>query len=381
MTRQALGRREFVGAGIAALSALYAPRGFGSPADEGTPIPFLDAPAPNAERQLLQWDQLQSWVTPNADFFAVAHYDKPDVPAESWKLNVGGLVNNAKSFTLDALKARPKREYVATLECSGNGASSSFIGGIGNARWTGTPLAPLLKECGLKPEAIEAVFFAADHGTEKIRGKDYPQNFARSLSITDALKDNVLLAYQMNGEPLPKDHGAPVRLVVPGWYGIAWVKWLTRIELHDRRYMGRFMGRDYVTIRGEQQGEDVIWRETAVGKMNLKSMVARVVRRGDGILTVTGAAWNDGSVPIRSVELKIDDGPWTAAKLGEGRDAAHCWKFWSYDWRDAAPGEHTLVSRVTDAAGKVQPAADDALIAMKKTYWEANQQYPRKIKI
>jgi DMSO/TMAO reductase YedYZ molybdopterin-dependent catalytic subunit len=225
------------------------------------------------------------------------------------------------------------------------------------------------------------VFFAADHGTEKIRGKDYPQNFARSLAITDALKDNVLLAYQMNGEPLPKDHGAPVRLVVPGWYGIAWVKWLTRIELHDRRYMGRFMGRDYVTIRGEQQGDDVIWRETAVGKMNLKSMVARVVRRDDGILKVTGAAWNDGAVPIRSVELKIDDGPWNAAKLGEGREAAHCWKFWSYDWRDAAPGEHTLVSRVTDAAGKVQPAAEDALIAMKKTYWEANQQYPRKIKI
>src|SRR5207249_3297086 len=130
--------------------------------------------------------------------------------------------------------------------------------------------------------------------TEKIRAKDYPQNFARSLGIPDALQDNVLLAYEMNAEPLPKAHGAPVRLVVPGWYGIAWVKWLTRIELHDRRFMGRFMGRDYVTIRGEQHGDGVIWRETAVGKMNLKSMVARVVRRTDGVLKVSGAAWNDG---------------------------------------------------------------------------------------
>jgi molybdenum-dependent oxidoreductase-like protein len=113
----------------------------------------------------------------------------------------------------------------------------------------------------------------------------------------------------------------------------------------------------------------------------LKSMVARVVRRTDGSLLVSGAAWNDGSVPILSVELKVDDGQWIPARLGEGRDTSHAWVFWTCAWRNAEPGEHTLVSRATDASGKVQPAADDPLIALKKTYWEANQQYPRKIKI
>src|SRR5579864_6879244 len=380
--RSLLDRRTFLSSGTAIVSLRMSNLLRAFPADDdGTPIPFLDAPPPNADRTLLQWDQLRSWITPTAEFFSVAHYDKPEVAADIWRLDIGGLVGNVKSFPLEALKARPRREYVATLECSGNGASPTFVGGIGNARWAGTPLAPLLKECGLKPEAIEVVFFAADHGTEKIRGKDYPQNFARSLSASDALRGDVLLAYEMNGEPLSHAHGGPVRLVVPGWYGIAWVKWLTHIELHDRRFMGRFMARDYVTIRGEQHGDAVIWRETSVGKMNLKSMVARVVRRMDGSLKVTGAAWNDGSVPIKTVELKVDDGPWMAAQLGEGRDTPHAWIFWTCEWRNAEPGEHTLVSRATDASGKGQPAADDPVIAMKKTYWEANQQYPRKIRI
>ncbi|HKW98992.1 MAG TPA: sulfite oxidase [Bryobacteraceae bacterium] len=376
--RSVLNRRTF----LTSAAAMAAPRflwGFAGDED-GTPIPFLDTPPPNPERTLLQWDQLRSWITPTADFFSVAHYDKPEPAGENWRLDIAGLVQNAKSLALEDLKARPRREYTATLECSGNGASPTFVGGIGNARWAGTPLAPVLTECGLRSEAIEVVFFGADHGTEKIRGKDYPQNFARSLSRLDALKDNVLLAYEMNGEPLSHAHGGPVRLVVPGWYGIAWAKWLTRIELHDRRFMGRFMARDYVTIRGEQHGDQMVWRETSVGKMNLKSFVARVVRRADGTLRVSGAAWNDGSVPIRSVELKIDDKPWAPAELKEGRDSPHAWKFWSYDWR-ATAGEHTLVSRASDAAGRVQPAGDDPVITMKKTYWEANQQYPRRIKI
>jgi DMSO/TMAO reductase YedYZ molybdopterin-dependent catalytic subunit len=168
-------------------------------------------------------------------------------------------------------------------------------------------------------------------------------------------------------------------LVVPGWYGVAWVKWIDRIEIHDRRFESRFMGRDYVTIRGEKRGDTTIWREMSVGKMNLKSIVARVTKQPDSSLRVLGAVWNDGS-PLKSVEVKVDSGEWMPARLTEGAKAQYCWKFFTYEWRDASPGEHTLVSRATDAKG-TQPAADEATIAMKQTYWEANQQYPRKIKL
>ena len=121
----------------------------------------------------------------------------------------------------------------------------------------------------------------------------------------------------MNGEPLPLNHGGPLRLGVPGWYGVAWVKWLSRIEIHDRRYVNRFMSRDYVTIRGETQGEKVIWQQTLVGLMNLKSIVARVVRHPERVLRVTGAAWGDGT-PLRAVELKVDDGPWRRTQFTGG---------------------------------------------------------------
>src|SRR5262249_3339928 len=242
-------------------------------------IPFLDSKPFNPEKPNLPWDQLTSWITPGEHFFSVAHYGVPDVDAGKWRLEIGGLVEKPRAFSLDELKARPARQHTATLECSGNGPAGGLIA---NARWSGTPLGPLLKGCGVKPQAVEVVFFAADQGVEKIRGGEYPQNFARSLALPDAIKDSVLLAFQMNDEPLTKGHGAPVRLVVPGYYGVAWVKWLSRIELHDRRFLSRFMGRDYVTIRGEKRGDGVIWRETSVGKMNLKSVVARVTRAADG---------------------------------------------------------------------------------------------------
>lgn len=256
------------------------------------------------------------------------------------------------------------------------------MGAIGNARWTGTPLGPLLKECGLKPGGREVVFWGADEGKEKIRDAEYPQNFARSLSLGAAQSDDVILAYAMNGEPLTSGHGFPLRLVVPGWYGIAWVKWLARIEVRDRRFMNRFMARDYVTIRGEQKDGKTVWRETSVGPMNVKSLVARVVRHKNGTLGVSGAAWSNGG-RIERVELKIDDGPWTQVELNrdKSKTAPFAWTFWSYDWNGAAPGEHRLVSRATDSKGRVQPAADDPQIALKKTYWEANEQVVRRVKV
>ena len=209
------------------------------------------------------------------------------------------------------------------------------MGAVANVKWTGTPLAPLLDECGIKPEGIEIVFFGSDQNIETIRDAEYQQNFARSLSLTDARSKNVMLAYELNGEPLSEGHGYPLRLIVPGWYGIAWVKWLRRIEVHDRRFMSKFMGREYVTIRGEKRGDEVIWRETSVGPMNLKSLVARVVRRPDNTLRVSGAAWTNGNrAPVKAVELKIDDGPWLPAELDTEHRAQFSWTFWSYNWKE-----------------------------------------------
>jgi DMSO/TMAO reductase YedYZ molybdopterin-dependent catalytic subunit len=169
-----------------------------------------------------------------------------------------------------------------------------------------------------------------------------------------------------------------VRLVVPGWYGIAWVKWLEKIEVRDRALKTRFMAKDYVTLRGEEVDGKTIWTETLVGPINVKSVVARVTKQKPAGYLVTGAAW--AQAPLKSVEISIDGGPWQPAKIEE-RAEPYTWRFWSFDWKDAKEGEHTIVSRATDAKGRVQPTVDDPSIKLKKTYWEANAQWPRRVKV
>lgn len=345
-----------------------------------TLIPFLDVQPADPKRPMLKWEQLTSWITPNVQAFSVSHYGQPPVETDAWSLEIGGLIKRPKTFSLSEIKSRRRKSIIATLECSGNSSNPGFMGAIANIRWTGTPLAPLLTECGVDKRGIEVVFFGADEKVEKIREQDYSQNFARSLALRNALNDEVLLAYEMNGQPLPKEHGAPLRLIVPGWFGIAWVKWLTRVEVLDRRYMSKYMAREYVTIRGEEKDGRTIWRETSVGPIDVKSIVARVVRRADANLRVSGAAWTDGT-PLAKVELKIDDGNWITVQLDKRQRAKYAWTFWSHDWQKPEPGDHTLVSRAIDAEGRVQPPADDPAIKLKKTYWEANQQHPRKIRI
>lgn len=257
----------------------------------------------------------------------------------------------------------------------------AFMGAVANQTWTGTPLLPILQEAGLLEEGIEVVFWGADTKEEEIRKKKFKVHFGRSLSREDALREDLTLAYELDGKPLPFNHGFPVRLVVPGWYGIAWVKWLTRIEVMDRRFMGRFMGRDYVTIRGEERDGEVVYKETSVTRMNLKSMTAKVLRKSDGRVLIQGAAWSDGT-PLRSVEIRIDDGPWVPAQiLPQKEKNPFAWSFWQFEWKEAQPGEHRIVSRAIDAKGNIQPTPEDPSIALKETYWEANQQVERKIQI
>jgi len=351
---------------------------FGGPPAEpgGVLIPFLDAQPP-VKRQT-RWQDLTDWHTKTEDLYVVSHYNTPVLKGNEHVLEISGLVRKPTRLTLSEIRARKRKTITATLECGGNGLGPGFMGAIGNVRWTGTPLADLLQDCAPLKRAIEVVFFGSDQRMEKIRDNEYPQNFARSLHITDAHRDDILLCYELNGEPLAKEHGFPLRLVVPGWFGISWVKWLHRIELLDRRYMSKYMAQEYVTLRGEERPDQTIWRLTSVGPMDVKSIIARAVKLPDKTIRLTGAAWGDGT-PLRKVDVKIDNGPWMPATIDRSPREKYTWRFFSFDWKNPEPGEHQVVSRATDEEGRVQPAADDPAIKLKKTYWEANQQWPRKI--
>ena len=349
-------------------------------------IPFLDqAPAPPdaavrqyGELNTRHWEQLSSWITPTEGFFTVSHYNRPVIKSEDWRLHIGGLVERPMTLTLEQIQARPRQEVTFALECGGNHGFDWFTGGIGNARWAGTPLAPILQAAGIKKNGIEVVFFGSDEGEEEVREIKLKQNFSRSMSVEDALAPANLLCYEMNGKPLPPLHGFPLRLIAPGWYGVANVKWLKRIEVIDKRWAGRFMAKDYVTLREEpRENGEVVWTQKVVGPALLKSVTAKVTMK-DGKHRIYGAAWGR---PIQRVEVRIDDGPWRPATIDRGQEHEFAWKFWHLAWEDAAAGEHTITSRAIDRAGHVQPAMSDPVIANKRTYWESNGQITRRIRI
>ena len=383
-----LQRRDFIVKGSAALASLAVfqsrfAQAFPSRPGE-TVVPWLDQPPPDpdpADQTLLVWEDLDSWLTPNDKFFSISHFNRPVIDAAAWKLEIDGLVKKPMSLTLADLKARPRQEVVFTVECSGNHGFPFFIGGIGNAAWAGTPLAAILEEAGVKENGIEVVFWGTDIGDialkDDIRDVKMHQNFARSMSLADAMNPNNILCYEMNGAALPAPNGSPLRLIAPGWYGIANVKWLKRIELRDRRFMSLLMGRNYVTIREEDHNGETVWAETSVGRALLKSAPARVTRK-DNSYRITGAAWG---APISKVEVKIDDGPWLEAAIDHSDEAEFAWKIWHLDWEKPASGEHTVTSRAIDVSGQIQPAMDDPWIAKKKTYWESNGQVTRRINI
>jgi len=230
-------------------------------------IPWSDQPSldPEVARGVIQ--NLQRWedldlLTPNSRSFNIAHYNRPKIDEQDWSLEITGLVRKPARFRLSDIKARPRDELTCTLECSGNNGRPSFLTGIGTARWAGTSLAAMLREAELLDSSIEVVFVGADTGEEQVREIKMPTSFARSMGVGDAMSPNNLLCYEMNGAPLPPEHGFPLRLIAPGWYGIANVKWLRRIEVRATRLENRFMGRDYVTIREEKHDGRTEWVET-----------------------------------------------------------------------------------------------------------------------
>jgi DMSO/TMAO reductase YedYZ molybdopterin-dependent catalytic subunit len=195
------------------------------------------------------------------------------------------------------------------------------------------------------------------------------------------MKPEPLLAYALNGEPLTKAQGFPVRLIMPGWYGVANVKWLAEVHLQEDRYLGNYQARWYRSLvgvggSGEESDPQTQWIENEITRMRLKSVIARVRKRGEAH-EVMGFVLNDGT-PLKSVEVQIDDGPWQKATL-QPTNHRYAWKLFTYQWQGATPGEHTLVSRATDADGTVQPAAGE--LKRKKTFLQDNAQFPRKVKI
>lgn len=385
MRNSKLSRREMLIAGsatLATLTVLNTRFAAAAPLKQGEDvIPWLDQPdanpVPDVVGNQIVWEDVDSWITPPEQFFTVAHYGWPEIDPTTWELTVDGMVDNPLTLTLDDLKARPRKELTFTLECAGNHGLPFFHGGIGNATWTGTPLAPILEEVEILDDGIEVVFFGVDQGEETVRETTTVQNFARSMSLADAMHPDNLLCYEMNGDALPAVNGAPVRLIAPGWYGVANVKWLDRIEIWDTRYAGRFMAKDYVTVRQEGTEANPNWTQSLVGRSLLKSAPARVVSGADGV-RIEGAAWG---APIRYVEVSINDGPWQRARLDRSQRSEYAWTFWTYDWGDVGPGEHTVTSRAIDTRGQTQPPADDPRLTNKITYWETNGQITRTIEI
>jgi DMSO/TMAO reductase YedYZ molybdopterin-dependent catalytic subunit len=385
-----LTRREMLQAGLTAatLAALGLPETIlPAPLQGETTVPFTDIPAnlvftadPNTPNRFIDIRTIDGQYTPKDKFFATQHHGQPEVDPAAFRLKIGGLVNKPMELTLDEIRKRPSVQIPAAFECSGN--SRGRIQGMASCGlWTGTRLRDVLNAAGVKSEGKEAVFFGTDHGEIDVpfRGQTYKvdQHFGRSVTIENAMKAEPILAYAMNGDPLTKHQGFPLRLLMPGWYGVANVKWLSQIHVQEARYAGHYQARWYMTLRSEMVNGQEVWKETEVTRMRPKSVISRVMKSGNRHV-VHGFVLNDGTA-LKSIEVKIDEGPWAVATQDKS-NTQFGWKLFSYVWEGATPGEHTLVSRATDANGVVQPTQAE-LTATKKTFLEDNSQFPRRVMI
>ncbi len=378
-------RREILKASLAAAALGALPEWVLPALAQGeTQVPFSDFPAnanfaPAADRRVVDIRRIDGPFTPADQFYTIQHYNQPDFNPATYRLSVSGLVDRPISLSLDDLRRMRAAELIAGFECSGN--RRPLQGLCGNGRWTGVPLRAVLDRAGVKSEAREFVFFGADRGKEEVEFRtqkfEVEQQFGRSLSREQALSGEPFLAYALNGEPLTKHQGAPLRLLNPGWYGVSNVKWLSQIHVQAEQYLGKFQARWYRTLKGEMIDGEMKWTETAITRLKLKSFIARVTRDASGH-KILGVVLHDGT-PLRSVEVRVDDGPWQRATMDAATNSKYSWKLFTYSWSGATPGEHTLVSRVTDVNGTVQPTAE--ALEVKKTFLEDNSQFPRKVMI
>jgi sulfane dehydrogenase subunit SoxC len=303
----------------------------------------------------LRWD-----ITPPGLHYLLIHYDIPAIDPSSFQLVVDGLVDTPLSLDLEAIKSRPQVSTLVTLECAGNGRAQLLprpvsqpwlLEAVGTARWTGTPLAGLLHEASIADRAVDVVFTGADHGVE--RGLE--QDYQRALPVPEAMSEEVMLAYEMNGAPLPPQHGAPLRLIVPGWYGMAHVKWLRRITVVPEKFDGFQMRAYRLRDSADEPGVPLTRIEPRAllippGFPDFMSR-RRVVR--SGVVKLEGRAWS-GWASISMVQVSLDGGDtWEVADLEPALDS-HGWAHWTWTWQ-AEPGSYLLSARATDASGRTQP--------------------------
>jgi DMSO/TMAO reductase YedYZ molybdopterin-dependent catalytic subunit len=307
--------------------------------------------------EALRWD-----ITPVGLHYLLTHYDIPGVDPESWRLEIDGRVRQPRSLTLEDVRSRPSVELAVTMECAGNGRAHVephvvsqpwLLEAVGTARWRGALVADLLEEVGIEEDAVEIVFTGLDRGVE---GEE-EQSYARSLSMTDLFSGDAILAYEINGQPLPPQHGFPLRLVVPGWYGMTSVKWLTRVSAVDSPFEG-YQQRHSYRIRQveEEQGVPVsrILPRSLMTPPGIPEFLTRSRFVSAGPCELRGRAWS-GVAEIASVEISTDGGEsWLDGEVERDGLGRWAWRSWSHVW-DARPGEYELCSRARDAAGNVQP--------------------------
>jgi DMSO/TMAO reductase YedYZ molybdopterin-dependent catalytic subunit len=343
---------------VSELSAVSRPSRVADP-DEGISLEELGLAARN---HAMPAEALRYDVTPAGLHYVLTHYDIPDADPATWTVSVGGLVERPLRLSLDDLAAMTQHSVRVTLECAGNGRAADhprpvsqpwLDGAVGTADWSGVRLADVLSAAGLGDPAVSVVFAGADHGVE--RGIE--QDYERGLTLAEAATGDALVATSMNGAPLPPQHGFPVRLVVPGWYGMASVKWLREIRVVDHE----FDGYQHHAYRIRQSPEDPGVPVTRIEPRALLEPPgfpdfmsrARVVDAGPVVLR--GRAWS-GWGPVERVEVSSDDGAtWVEAALGTDH-GPYAWRAFSAPWT-ATPGGAALRARATDATGRVQPTA------------------------
>jgi len=294
--------------------------------------------------------------------YLLTHFDIPFVDASSWKLGIEGHVRDPVALGLDELRRRPEVTVACTLECAGNSRARLsprplsmpwLEEAVGTAEWTGTPLSPLLEEAGIEEAAVEVLFTGLDRG---IQG-EVEQSYERSLPLEEALRPELLLAYEVNGQPLPPQHGFPLRLVVPGWYGMTHVKWLDRITVLTEPFEGFQQAHQYRKKQSEEDAGIPVTRilpRSLLIPPGIPDFPGRARFLPQGPCLLEGRAWS-GWGPITRVEVSVDGGSaWGEAALEEAV-GEFGWVRWTFDWEDVRPGEYELCSRASDAAGNSQP--------------------------
>jgi DMSO/TMAO reductase YedYZ molybdopterin-dependent catalytic subunit len=312
---------------------------------------------------------LDSFLIPNHRFFVRTHFGiVADLDLQSWRLIVEGRVERQLQLSYDDLLRMPPRSLVALLECAGNGRQ--FLtpktqglqweaGAVGNAEWTGVPLAAILDRAGLKADAVEVVLEGADAGEVNVEPKSPgPIHYSRSLPLDKARQPEVLLAYKMNGAELTADRGFPVRAIVPGWYGMASVKWLRRIVVTAQPFNGYYQSLEYSYF----EKRDGLQTLVPLTEMMIKAQIAQPIRGEIVPLStpyrVFGAAWA-GDDEVAQVEVSTDSGKtWDQAILLD-KPVKYAWRLWEYPWQPSVCGKQTLAARATDTKGRVQPIERD----------------------